>query len=182
MIMRTALMILAAGASLCCAWPGAAGEPLFDTEGYRIAHYRSPVAGPPEGVGRIAPSAAAGLRPGRDAIFVDVAPAEGAIRNGRRWRRAGRHDSVPGAHWFPEAGRVPLSPAVGGWFERGVARLTRGRKDRMLILFCFADCWMSWNAAKRLRALGYANLWWLAEGIDGWRDLGRPLSAVQPER
>ena len=53
---------------------------LFDAEGYRIAHYRSPVHRPPEGVGRIAPAAIAGLRPDVDMILIDVLPAEGGHR------------------------------------------------------------------------------------------------------
>ncbi|KRB86769.1 rhodanese [Sphingomonas sp. Root710] len=175
-------MTLLAGAMLCCGSAMAAADPLFDGDGYRIAHYRGPVSQPPDGVGRIAPSAAARLRPDRDAIFVDVAPAEGAIRDGRQWRLAAPHRSIPHSHWFPEAGRAPLSPEVAGWFENGVARLAGGDKRRMIIVYCFADCWMSWNAAKRLRALGYSNIWWLAEGSDGWRDLGLPLLTVQPER
>ena len=51
----------------------------------------------------------------------------------------------------------------------------------MIVTFCLDDCWMSWNAAKRLHALGYTNVWWLAEGTDGWRDLGRPLIDATPE-
>jgi hypothetical protein len=30
--------------------------------------------------------------------------------------------------------------------------------------------------------MGYRNIWWLAEGTDGWRDLGRDLTPVQPAR
>jgi PQQ-dependent catabolism-associated CXXCW motif protein len=52
----------------------------------------------------------------------------------------------------------------------------------MIVTFCLADCWMSWNAARRLRSLGYANVWWLAEGTDGWRELGLPLVDTVPER
>jgi rhodanese-related sulfurtransferase len=31
-----------------------------------------------------------------------------------------------------------------------------------------------------LRAAGYRNVWWLAEGTDGWSDLQKPLSRVEP--
>jgi PQQ-dependent catabolism-associated CXXCW motif protein len=160
-----------------------APEMLFNAEGYRVAHYRGPVPLGSSEVHRIALPAAARLRPDRDAIFIDVLPAEGGHREADGgWRLAQQRESIPGAHWFPEAGRGVLAPDIGPWFERGIARLTGGRRERMLIIFCLADCWMSWNAAKRLRALGYTNVWWLAEGTDGWRDLGRPLSRVMPER
>lgn len=157
-------------------------EALFSAEGYRIAHYRAPVLAASLGVGRIAPAAVAQLRPDIDAILIDVLPAEGGHREADgRWILAKDRLSIAGAHWFPETGRGELSPDIASWFQRGVARLTRGDKNRMLITFCLADCWMSWNAAKRLRALGYTNVWWLAEGTDGWRDLGLPLVPLTPE-
>ncbi len=178
-----ARIVLGAILALAMAMPVAGEPPLFDSEGYRIAHYRAPVHRAPEGVGRIAPEAAARLRSDRDALFVDVAPAEGGVRDADgRWRLARVHTSIPGAHWFPEAGRGELAPGIGAWFGRGIARLSAGRRDRMVVVFCLADCWMSWNAAKRLRAMGYRNLWWLAEGSDGWRDLALPLAEVAPER
>lgn len=156
-------------------------EGLFGADGYRIAHYRAPVSRAPDGVGRISPAAAAQLRPDRDALFIDVLPAEGGHREADgRWRLAQDRPSIPGAHWFPETGRGELAPGFPQWFERGIARLSGGRKDRMIVTFCLADCWMSWNAARRLRALGYTNVWWLAEGTDGWRDMGLPLVNVTP--
>jgi PQQ-dependent catabolism-associated CXXCW motif protein len=157
-------------------------DTLFGADGYRIAHYRAPVSRPPDGVGRIAPAAAAQLRPGRDALFIDVLPADGGHRAADgRWRLAQRHASIPGAHWFPETGRGEVPPGLARWFERGVARLAGGRKNRMIIAFCLADCWMSWNAARRLRALGYTNIWWFAEGTDGWREMGLPLVNATPQ-
>ncbi|MGF7152197.1 PQQ-dependent catabolism-associated CXXCW motif protein [Sphingomonas zeicaulis] len=157
----------------------------FDAEGYRIAHYRGPVPSAPAGVPRIALPAAAMLRPDVDAVFIDVAPAEGGHRDARtgRWTLAQPRHGIDGAHWFPGAGvGGRLDPAIQRWFDRGVARLTRGRRDRMVVIFCLADCWMSWNAAKRLAASGYTNIWWLAEGSDGWSELGLKLVPATPER
>jgi len=169
-------------ALLLLASPGWAQEPLFNAGGYRIAHYRAPTRRPPEGVTRIAPAAAGQLRPNRDALFIDVLPAEGGHREADgRWRLAKARESIAGAHWFPESGRGELDPAVAAGFARGIARLTKGRRSMPLVVFCLADCWMSWNAAKRLRAMGYVRVWWLAEGTDGWRDLGEPLSPAIPE-
>lgn len=155
---------------------------LFDEAGYRAAQYRGPVQRAPEGVGRIAPAAVAALQPDIDAVLIDVMPAEGGYRqdNGR-WRLARAHSSIPGAHWFPEAGRSAPPPAILSAFQRNVARLSGGDKSRMIVTFCLADCWMSWNAARRLRAMGYRNVWWLAEGSDGWLDLRLPLAPVVPE-
>ena len=162
----------------------AAQTPLFDAEGYRIASYRAPVSRAPPGAHRIAPSAAVSLRPDIDAIFIDVMPAQGGQRDPRTgvWTLAEQRLSIPGGHWFPEAGRGEPAPDIARGFDRGIVRLTKGRRDRMIIVFCLADCWMSWNAAKRLAARGYSNIWWLAEGTDGWSGLGLALAPLRPER
>lgn len=162
-----------------------AAEPpdaLFGPDGYRIAHYRAPVPGAPEGVGRIGPEAVAKLRADGDAVLIDVLPAEGGHRDeDGRWHLAVARPSLPGAHWFPETGRGVLAPGVESWFERGVRRLTKGARDRTIVTFCLADCWMSWNAARRLQALGYTHVLWFAEGTDGWREMGLPLVDAVPE-
>lgn len=180
--MRT--MIGAVLASLLAIFPAHGQEPaLFDAAGYRATRYRAPVHRPPDAVGRIAPGAVAGLRPDIDVILIDVLPAEGGHRESDgRWRLAREHRTIPGAHWFPESGRGSPPPDILPWFERGLARLTHGDRDRMIVTFCLSDCWMGWNAARRLRSLGYRNVWWLAEGSDGWRDLAIPLVPVLPER
>jgi PQQ-dependent catabolism-associated CXXCW motif protein len=155
--------------------------PVFNAAGYRIAHYRGPIAAPPDGVTRIAPRDAAKLRPDRDALLIDVLPAEGGHKEADgRWRIAVARPTIPGAHWFPEAGRGEPDPAIATGFVKGIARLTHGNRRTVLIVFCLSDCWMSWNAAKRLHSLGYRDVRWLAEGTDGWRDLGLPLQDAVP--
>lgn len=171
-----------AALALVAASVAPARDRLFNDAGYRTARYRAPVPEPPEGVARITPGEAAKLRSGRDALFIDVLPAEGGHRDERgRWHLAVARPSIPGAHWFPEAGRGDPDPAILTGFVRGVARLNRNRRDRPIIVFCLSDCWMSWNAARRLRALGHRDVRWLAEGTDGWRDLGLPLEEAVPE-
>jgi PQQ-dependent catabolism-associated CXXCW motif protein len=96
------------------------------------------------------------------------------------WHLAKPGETIPGAHWFPEAGRGHPDPAIARWFDDGIARLHRGHPGQPLIVFCLADCWMSWNAALRLHRAGYAHVLWFAEGADGWRDIGRPLIPVTP--
>jgi PQQ-dependent catabolism-associated CXXCW motif protein len=121
------------------------------------------------------------MKPGRDALFLDVLPAEGAHRDDDgNWHLARPHETISGSHWFPEVGRGEPEPDLARWFEASVHRLTGGNRDRMLIVFCLTDCWMSWNAAKRLRAIGYRNVWWLAEGTDGWREQGLSLVGSVP--
>ncbi|WP_126718429.1 hypothetical protein [Sphingomonas ginkgonis] len=58
--------------------------------------------------------------------------------------------------------------------------LRRAHPTAPLVVFCRADCWMSWNAAKRLRAWGFGDVRWYPAGSDGWAEMGRPLVAVRP--
>lgn len=170
---------------LALAAPTRAEPALFDpVTGYRIAAYRGVVPGPPPGVRRIGDGGAlSAFRKGR-ALFVDVTPAPGAVRDGVTgdWRLAEPHATIPGAHWFPEAGRGPPDAAIDPWFADGVRRLTRGSRRRPIVIFCLADCWMSWNGAWKLRRLGYADVTWYANGVDGWTEISQPLSPARPER
>jgi PQQ-dependent catabolism-associated CXXCW motif protein len=158
---------------------------LFDpATGYRIASYRSVIPAPPPNVPRLEDAQAARAYDGGKALFVDFTPAAGAVRdpaNGT-WRLAEPHDTLPGAHWFPEAGRGNADPAIDRWLAIGMKRLAHGSRNRPIVAFCLADCWMSWNGAWKLRRLGYGDVRWYANGIDGWKELGRPLTPAMPER
>ena len=50
---------------------------------------------------------------------------------------------------------------------------------RPVIVFCLADCWMSWNAALRLHRAGL-NVAWYGAGRDGWAASGLALAPVIP--
>lgn len=158
---------------------------LFDpVQGYRIAHYRAVVPAPPEGVTRIDGAEARRLWRTRGALFLDVTPAEGGVRDGTTgaWKLAAPHASIPRAHWYPEAGRGVLGDGIGPWFLGGVARLHRANPRAPIVVFCLADCWMSWNAALRLHRAGYRDVRWYADGLDGWREQRLPLDEASPRR
>ena len=177
--------ILAGGVALtlCSQRARAADEALFDAEGYRRARYRAPVDRNPAPARRIALADALKLRPGKNALFLDVLPAEGGVRDAAmgRWTLAEPHETIPGALWFPEVGRAPVDAALWAGLVAAVAQ-TRGRHPGWpVVVFCRADCWMSWNAARRLALGGVPGVVWLAEGIEGWHDAARPLAPVQPQ-
>ncbi len=88
--------------------------------------------------------------------------------------------SLPGAVWLPETGRGSLTPTMQGYLSDNLATLTSGDTTRPLVLFCVADCWMSWNAAQRIAAMGYSSVYWFRLGTDGWLDIGAPLFPVDP--
>ena len=164
--------VLAAVAALLLAAPvPALGGDVFDADGYRSARYRAPVDRDPRPAARLALAAARLLVPGRDALFIDVLPAEGGVRDPAtgRWRLAQSHQTIPGAVWHPEVGRASPDPVLWQGLVDAVERARAKNPKLPVVLFCRADCWMGWNAARRLAAAGHDNIWWLAEGIEGWR-------------
>jgi PQQ-dependent catabolism-associated CXXCW motif protein len=167
-----------------------AGEPqprgrepaLFDAQGYRTARYRAPVKADPAPAAAIGLAEALALEPGRDALFLDVMPVEGGVRDPATgvWTLSTGHLTIPGALWFPETGRAPADPVLWQALETAVREARRTAPGTPVVLFCRTDCWMSWNAARRLALRGFANVRWLAEGTDGWHAAGRPLTAATP--
>lgn len=169
--------VLLAACCLALAAPVLAQSADFDSQGYRTARYRAPVQGEPRPARRIALPAALMLTPGRDALFVDVMPVEGGVRDkaSGRWTLSQRHETIPGAAWHPETGRSPVDSVLWAAFVREARRA-----KKPVVVFCRVDCWMSWNAARRLSESGVANVWWFAEGTDGWHAAGRPLVRGRP--
>lgn len=184
MVLLQAMMVpLLAHGQAGLAAPIRSAAPLFDpVSGYRIDSYRGVVGAPPEGVARVdAAQVQRLIRSG--AILIDVNPAPGARWDERTKRLilAEPHASISRAHWFPESGRGRLGPGIEPWFLAGVRRLAQHHPHRPVVVFCQADCWMSWNATLRLHRAGVGNLLWFGDGLDGWKDRGLPVRAVRPE-
>lgn len=123
------------------------------------------------------------LRPAREALFIDVLPAESGFRDSATgvWRLAQPHETIPGAEWHPEAGRGVPDPVLWRGLERAVARARVKRPELPVVLFCRTDCWMGWNAARRLARASGGRVFWFAEGVEGWQAAGRALATVAPQ-
>lgn len=150
--------------------------------GYRISRYRAPQPQTIDGAQRVEAADIEKLITEEQAILIDVMPSDGAglDRQTGRWRLIKPHLHIPGSHWLPDVGYGALDPLMTRYFADNLERLTNGDKTRALVLYCQADCWMSWNAVRRARALGYTRLYWFAEGTDGWRDWDLPLVQAEP--
>lgn len=156
---------------------------LFDAAtGYRIDRYRAPVPEAPAGVRRIEVAEVRALL-AKGVAVLDVTPvrARGWDPATGRWLPSEAHEHVPGTRWYPETGRGTLDPDIEAWFRKVAERESRGDRNATLVTYCLADCWMSWNAARRLREWGYVNVLWFATGADGWREAGLPLVPATPE-
>ena len=159
------------------AYPAVAGagqhEQHFDAKtGYRIAHYRAPVHKDVPGAKRIWIDELENVMAKRQPILVDVMAAEGAGPDPKTgaWRLSKTREHIPGSHWLPDVGKGKLTPSLSHYFRSNLERLTGGDKTRAIVIYCQADCWMGWNATRRVVGWGYTDVYWYEDGTDGWRD------------
>jgi PQQ-dependent catabolism-associated CXXCW motif protein len=154
-----------------------------EPEGYRLDNYRAPVPATLKGARVIDTAQAFELWQGRAAVFVDAlphAPRPAGLPGKAVFREQPRFD-IPGGLWLPDTGYGEISDATQRYLEKGLAKATGGDRMKPLVFYCLANCWMSWNAARRAMTLGYANVLWYPEGTDGWAAAQHPLEEKKPE-
>lgn len=159
-----------------------AAEGVLAPDGYRMENYRAPVPDTLPGAQVLTAGEAHALWT-EGAAFVDVLPRPPKPANlpaGTIWREKPR-PSIPGAIWLPNVGYGAIAEVTEEYFKAGLEKATGGDKARPLVIFCLAECWMSWNAARRALEYGYSTVHWLPEGTDGWAEAGYPLEVVDPE-
>jgi PQQ-dependent catabolism-associated CXXCW motif protein len=88
--------------------------------------------------------------------------------------------NIPGTLWLPDVGFGVLSDELEAYFRANLERATGSDLDHPIVIYCLADCWMSWNAAKRAASYGYTAVNWYPEGTDGWEAAGYPLLESHP--
>lgn len=179
-LLRTLLTLLLAG--ITTAHAAGTAEHIDAITGYRIARYQAAVPETPPAGTRVWIDDIDRLVATERTVLLDVSPIHGAGFDPATgaWRLSKAHQTLPGAVWLPEVGRGAIEPVIASFFATHLARLTDGDKTRAVVIFCNADCWMSWNAMKRAASFGYTNLKWFPEGIDGWRDFDRALVPAVP--
>ena len=155
-------------------------ELFHPDSGLRIARQRAPTPDDVPGAVRIDARQVQELS-AAGALLLDVGPALQSRFDDLdgTWLVSGGHQSIPGAVWLPEVGRGVLESVMQGYLSENLATQTSG-PNHTIVVFCMADCWMSWNAVQRILALGYPNVFWFAEGVDGWLDQGWDLDAIEP--
>ena len=156
---------------------------VAEPDGYRLEDYRAPTPATLQGAMAIGTQEAEKIWRSRTASFIDVLPRPPRPRNlpeGTLWRDKPRAN-IPESIWLPDTGYGELAPSMADYFARGLEKATGGDRARLIVVYCLADCWMSWNAAKRALALGYPNVAWYPQGTDGWLAAGLPLKDATPE-
>jgi PQQ-dependent catabolism-associated CXXCW motif protein len=153
-----------------------------EPSGYRMDDYRAPTPATLQGAAVLSTAQALAHWQQHDAVFIDVlpqVPRPVGLPASTIWREKTRED-LPGSVWLPDTGYGELAPVMKEYFERGLAIATEGDRERMLVFYCLANCWMSWNAAKRAIALGYPHVAWYPDGTDGWAADQLPLELRTP--
>ncbi|HVX75625.1 MAG TPA: PQQ-dependent catabolism-associated CXXCW motif protein [Bradyrhizobium sp.] len=162
-----------------CARAAEVSEPA----GYRLEDYRAATPATLHGGRVLTTEEAEKIWRSRSAYFVDVLPRPPRPKTlpaDTIWHDKPRLD-IPGSIWLPDTGYGELAPGMADYFAKGLQKATEGDRTRLLVLYCLADCWMSWNAAKRALSLGYSNVAWYRDGTDGWSAAGLPLENAAPE-
>ena len=150
--------------------------------GYRMGHYRAPTPPALRGATRINAKQLTYATQKSGALLIDVMAHIGAGWDpiSGEWLISKPRLNIPGSIWLPDVGAGHLSIELEKYFKSNIAQLTKNDKSMPLIIYCQSDCWMSWNAVRRLRDWGYTHLLWYPEGSDGWLEAGHKLVNATP--
>ncbi|MEZ5930834.1 MAG: PQQ-dependent catabolism-associated CXXCW motif protein [Alphaproteobacteria bacterium] len=180
--MRTVAVLL--GLSVC-AWlmgsPALACD-IETPEGYRLDHYRAPTPCELPGARVANNEQMRVLVKDQDAVLIDTTPLVHTTETDftGRWTVPEPRDNIAGSVWLPNIGYGVLDDEMTGYFADNLERLTGSDPRRPLVFYCFVDCWMSWNAAKRALEFGYPNVVWYPDGTDGWKVIDGPFERATP--
>ncbi len=155
---------------------------LFSSDGYRIANFRSPVPDSVPAGTTVTTARVQSLLRETDAVPIDVLPAPVKPKDrppGLLWMPQARYN-IPGSVWLPNVGFGALSEELEQYFRKNLEKLSAGDKARKIIIYCLADCWMSWNAAIRAAGLGYTQVYWYPDGTSGWEAVGLSVEKSDP--
>jgi PQQ-dependent catabolism-associated CXXCW motif protein len=160
-----------------------ADELVPEPSGYRAEDYRAPVPDTLAGARVLSTRETEAIWRAKAGDFVDVLPRPPRPANlppETVWRDKPRFN-IPGSIWLPDTGYGELAAATEEYLRQGLVRATAGNKATLIVVYCQADCWMSWNAAKRALSLGHTNVAWYPDGTDGWERANLPTSEAHPE-
>ena len=177
--LRASLFLLLVLSPVCAV----AAEQPAEPQGYRMDGYRTPTPATLAGARVVDTDGAFALWRDKTASFIDVlphAPKPPNLPPSTVWREK-RRDNIPGSLWLADVGYGAISAETESYFRKGLEKATAGDKARALVFYCLADCWMSWNAAKRALAMGYRTVVWYPEGTDGWSAKEHALQQAHPE-
>lgn len=159
-----------------------ASTDIDEPEGYQLDNYRSQTPATLEGAIVVNASKAKELFDRGDVIFIDVLPSPKrpeSLSEDEVWLPPKRMN-IPGSIWLADVGFGVLSDELENYFKSNLERFHDSNQKAMLF-YCKANCWMSWNAAKRAINYGFSNILWFPGGTDDWSDAGYLLEESIPK-
>jgi PQQ-dependent catabolism-associated CXXCW motif protein len=148
-------------------WTGAADAPLpAGVHGGHVLHAQ----------------AVASLLKQAGAVVVDVSAAPRRpteLAPGAPWLPL-PHRGIPAALWIPGAGAGNIDRDVDDFYRTQLGQATSGNLNARMVVYCHANCWLSWNAAKRAIGYGYRQVSWFPDGVEGWTAAGFATAALEP--
>jgi len=180
---RAGLLLAACVLTAQCCGQAIAQDVVPEPDVYRMENYRAPVPATLAGARVLTTRDAEAIWRAKSGVFIDVLPRAPKPKNlpeGTVWRDKPRFN-IPGSVWLPDTGYGALAAPIEDYLRLGIERAAGESKTALLVIYCQADCWMSWNAAKRVLSYGYSNVAWYPEGTDGWQRARLPLTESQPQ-
>jgi PQQ-dependent catabolism-associated CXXCW motif protein len=168
---------------ILCMATAQAQQHVAEPDAYRTEDYRAPVPATLKGARLLTTPESEAIWHDKAAVFIDAMPRPPRPANlpaGTVWRDKPRFN-IPGSVWLVDTGYGLLAAPTENYLKQGLARTSGGDLGKPLLFYCQANCWMSWNAAKRALSYGYRNVSWYPDGTDGWQAAGLPLVDAQPE-
>src|SRR5271168_1295472 len=123
-----------------------AEELVPEPDGYRTDDYRSPVPDTLAGARVLSTTEAEAIWRAKSAVFIDVLPRPPKPVNlpaGTVWRDKPRFN-IPGSIWLPDTGYGALAAPVEDYLRQGLLRASADNRAALIVVYCQADCWMSW--------------------------------------
>jgi PQQ-dependent catabolism-associated CXXCW motif protein len=155
----------------------------FSEAGYRITDFRAAVPDSVPSATTITTEQLQQLIKQQRVLLIDVLPTP--IKPKDRpdhllWLPPARNN-IPDSYWLPNVGFGALSADLDHYFRDNLSRLSKRDKSLAIVIYCLADCWMSWNAAMRAAVeYGYSNVYWYPDGTTGWEAQQLPLQQSRP--
>lgn len=153
-------------------------EELFSLDGYRLFRYRSPTPEHAKGGTTINTAQLVSmLNSEQPPALLDVQPV--SWNNVFILTKPRQH--IPHSTWIPNVGTGELEDGWEDYYRHHLKKATDGNKNFPVVIYCRADCWMSWNAVMRAAEWGYNELYWYRNGTDAWREHEYEMVNAIPE-
>jgi PQQ-dependent catabolism-associated CXXCW motif protein len=182
----SAALLVALGLGILLAAQAVISSPQerFDpVSGYRISDVRAPVPLSIAGGTAVDVDGLEALIAKRNPLLIDVLGNDPGRLNRYTFGLFGQLPerwNIPGSVRLPDFGKGSATAAQTRDMRLALERLTGANRAQPLVFYCIVNCWVSWNAARRAIAFGYAEVYWFRDGTETWADAGLPLEKAAP--